>query len=235
MAADKLKILVVDDEATLCQGIKFNLEVEGYDVDTAYSAEEVLKKPVTELVQYSLILLDVMMGDMNGFKMAQLLKSRPETAKIPIIFCTAKDTEDDQVAGLNIGADDYIPKPFTIRTLLARVKSVLRRTSTNIDIHNDILDYESIHINLNNKTCTVDSKELELTKKEFEILVLLLENKNKVLSRDEILSKIWGDDVIVVNRTIDVTITRLRKKIEPYGKCIVTRYGYGYIFEEPIQ
>ena len=235
MAADKLKILVVDDEATLCQGIKFNLEVEGYDVDTAYSAEEVLKKPVTELVQYSLILLDVMMGDMNGFKMAQLLKSRPETAKIPIIFCTAKDTEDDQVAGLNIGADDYIPKPFTIRTLLARVKSVLRRTSTNTDIHNDILDYESIHINLNNKTCTVDGKELELTKKEFEILVLLLENKNKVLSRDEILSKIWGDDVIVVNRTIDVTITRLRKKIEPYGKCIVTRYGYGYIFEEPIQ
>lgn len=235
MAADKLKILVVDDEATLCQGIKFNLEVEGYDVDTAYSAEEVLKKPVTELVQYSLILLDVMMGEMNGFKMAQLLKSRPETAKIPIIFCTAKDTEDDQVAGLNIGADDYIPKPFTIRTLLARVKSVLRRTSTNTDIHNDILDYESIHINLNNKTCTVDGKELELTKKEFEILVLLLENKNKVLSRDEILSKIWGDDVIVVNRTIDVTITRLRKKIEPYGKCIVTRYGYGYIFEEPIQ
>ena len=235
MAADKLKILVVDDEATLCQGIKFNLEVEGYDVDTAYSAEEVLKKPFTELVQYSLILLDVMMGEMNGFKMAQLLKSRPETAKIPIIFCTAKDTEDDQVAGLNIGADDYIPKPFTIRTLLARVKSVLRRTSTNTDIHNDILDYESIHINLNNKTCTVDGKELELTKKEFEILVLLLENKNKVLSRDEILSKIWGDDVIVVNRTIDVTITRLRKKIEPYGKCIVTRYGYGYIFEEPIQ
>ncbi|MDD2241781.1 MAG: response regulator transcription factor [Bacteroidales bacterium] len=235
MAVDKLKILVVDDEATLCQGIKFNLEVEGYDVDTAYSAEEVLKKPVTELVQYSLILLDVMMGEMNGFKMAQLLKSRPETAKIPIIFCTAKDTEDDQVAGLNIGADDYIPKPFTIRTLLARVKSVLRRTSTNTDIHNDILDYESIHINLNNKTCTVDGKELELTKKEFEILVLLLENKNKVLSRDEILSKIWGDDVIVVNRTIDVTITRLRKKIEPYGKCIVTRYGYGYIFEEPIQ
>ena len=234
MAADKLKILVVDDEATLCQGIKFNLEVEGYDVDIAYSAEEVLKKPVTELVQYSLILLDVMMGEMNGFRMAQILKSRPETAKIPIIFCTAKDTEDDQVAGLNIGADDYIPKPFTIRTLLARVKSVLRRTSTNIDIHNDILDYESIHINLNNKTCSVDGKELELTKKEFEILVLLLENKNKVLSRDEILSKIWGDDVIVVNRTIDVTITRLRKKIEPYGKCIVTRYGYGYIFEEPI-
>lgn len=235
MAADKLKILVVDDEATLCQGIKFNLEVEGYDVDTAYSAEEVLKKPVTELVQYSLILLDVMMGEMNGFKMAQLLKSRPETAKIPIIFCTAKDTEDDQVAGLNIGADDYIPKPFTIRTLLARVKSVLRRTTTNMDIHNDILEYESIHINLNNKTCTVDGKELVLTKKEFEILVLLLENKNKVLSRDEILSKIWGDDVIVVNRTIDVTITRLRKKIEPYGKCIVTRYGYGYIFEESIQ
>ena len=234
MAADKLKILVVDDEATLCQGIKFNLEVEGYDVDTAYSAEEVLKKPVTELVQYSLILLDVMMGEMNGFKMAQLLKSRPETAKIPIIFCTAKDTEDDQVAGLNIGADDYIPKPFTIRTLLARVKSVLRRTTTNTDIHNDILEYETIHINLNNKTCTVDGKELVLTKKEFEILVLLLENKNKVLSRDKILSKIWGDDVIVVNRTIDVTITRLRKKIEPYGKCIVTRYGYGYIFEESI-
>ena len=234
MAADKLKILVVDDEATLCQGIKFNLEVEGYNVDTVYSAEEVLKKPVTELVQYSLILLDVMMGEMNGFKMAQLLKSRPETAKIPIIFCTAKDTEDDQVAGLNIGADDYIPKPFTIRTLLARVKSVLRRTTTNTDIHNDIFEYETIHINLNNKTCTVNGKELVLTKKEFEILVLLLENKNKVLSRDEILSKIWGDDVIVVNRTIDVTITRLRKKIEPYGKCIVTRYGYGYIFEESI-
>lgn len=229
---DKIRILVVDDEATLCQAIKFNLEVEGYAADTALSAEDVLKKPAAELTQYSLILLDVMMGEISGFKMAQILKSRPETAKIPIIFCTAKDTEDDMVAGLDMGADDYISKPFTIRTLLARVKSVLRRTSPHADIHNDLLDYETIHINLNNKTCTVDGNELVLTKKEFEVLVLLLENRNKVLSREEILSKVWGDDVVVVNRTIDVTITRLRKKIEPYGDCIVTRYGYGYIFEE---
>lgn len=231
MGSEKLKILVVDDEATLCQAIKFNLEVEGYAADTALSAEDVLKKSPAVLAQYSLILLDVMMGEISGFKMAQILKSRPETSKIPIIFCTAKDTEDDMVAGLNMGADDYISKPFTIRTLLARVKSVLRRTSSHADIHNDILDYETIHINLNNKTCTVSGKELDLTKKEFEVLVFLLENRNKVLSREEILSKIWGDDVVVVNRTIDVTITRLRKKIEPYGNCIVTRYGYGYIFE----
>lgn len=224
----KHKILVVDDEESLCEILQFNLEVEGYEADVAYSAEQALRMHPE---RYSLILLDVMMGDISGFKMARMLKSNPETASIPIIFCTARDTEDDTVAGLNIGADDYIAKPFSIREVLARVRSVLRRTSRRTEEETSI-GYEGLRMDLQRKICTMDGQPLSLTKKEFEILALLLSRKGVIFSREEILHQVWSDEVIVLDRTIDVNITRLRRKIGPYGDHIVTRLGYGYGFEE---
>ena len=217
----KYKILVVDDEESLCEILQFNLEVEGYEVDVAYSAEQALDMHPE---RYSLILLDVMMGETSGFKMARQLKSRPETAGVPIIFCTARDTEDDTVAGLNIGADDYIAKPFSIREVLARVRSVLRRTAQPA-AEEKAVAFEGLRMDLTRKVCTIDGEPLALTKKEFEILALLL------FSREEILRQVWSDEVIVLDRTIDVNITRLRRKIGPYGEYIVTRQGYGYGFK----
>lgn len=221
------KILVVDDEEAICEILKFNLEANGYDVDVAYSAEEAMKMHPE---RYSLILLDIMMGEMSGFQMAHILKEKPETAKVPIIFCTAKDTENDTVAGLNIGADDYIAKPFSLSEVVARVRSVIRRTSQT-DTDPECLRYESLCLYLNSKQCMIDGKEITLTKKEFEILKLFLSLKGVIFSRAEILSRVWEGDVVVLDRTIDVNITRLRKKIGIYGKHIITRNGYGYGFE----
>ena len=220
------KILVVDDEEDLCEILKFNLEAEGYEVDTANSAEEALQM---HLADYNLLLLDVMMGEMNGFKMALLLRKNEKLKHIPIIFLTAKDTEDDKLMGFNIGADDYISKPFSIREVIARVKAVLRRSSEKETP--EILQFENLYIDPTKKRAFIDQNELPLTKKEFEILSLLLSHPGQVFSREEILSKIWTDEVYVLDRTIDVNITRLRKKIGEYGKHIVTRLGYGYCFE----
>ncbi|WP_273390583.1 response regulator transcription factor [Barnesiella viscericola] len=220
------KILVVDDEEDLCEILKFNLEAEGYEVDTANSAEEALQM---HLADYNLLLLDVMMGEMNGFKMASLLRKNEKLKHIPIIFLTAKDTEDDKLMGFNIGADDYISKPFSIREVIARVKAVLRRSAEKETP--EILQFEHLYINPVKKRAFINQEELPLTKKEFEILSLLLSHPGQVFSREEILSKIWTDEVYVLDRTIDVNITRLRKKIGEYGKHIVTRLGYGYCFE----
>jgi len=225
------RILVVDDEEDLCEILQFNLETEGYQVDVAYSAEEALKKNITD---YNLLLLDVMMGEMSGFKMARQLNENPKTASIPIIFLTAKDSETDRLTGFNIGADDYISKPFSIREVLARVKAVIRRVDNKKEEAkpNQKLTYESLVMTLDNKKVLLEGVEIPFTKKEFEILRLFLENKNRVFSRDEMLTRVWSDEVIVLDRTIDVNITRLRKKIGPFGKNIVTRLGYGYCFEE---
>ena len=220
------KILVVDDEEDLCEILKFNLEVEGYVVDTANSAEEAMQM---HLADYNLLLLDVMMGEMNGFKMASLLRKNEKLKHIPIIFLTAKDTEDDKLMGFNIGADDYITKPFSIREVIARVKAVLRRSAEKVTP--EVLQFERLYIDPVKKRAFIDQEELPLTKKEFEILSLLLSHPGQVFSREEILSKIWTDEVYVLDRTIDVNITRLRKKIGEYGKHIVTRLGYGYCFE----
>lgn len=226
---DMSKILVVDDEEDLCEILKFNLEIEGYAVDTAFSAEEALKMDITS---YQLLLLDVMMGEISGFKMASILKKDEKTAGIPIIFLTAKDTENDMLTGFNLGADDYISKPFSIRQVVARVKAVLRRTSDKEKApENECLQYKTLSLDTKRIKASVDGQEIPLTKKEFEILKLLLENKGNVFSREEILSRIWKDEVYVLDRTIDVNITRLRKKIGPYGKNIVTRLGFGYCFE----
>ena len=223
------RILVVDDEEDLCEILKFNLENEGYEVDTANSAEEALKMNISS---YHLLLLDVMMGEISGFKMANLLKKDKKTAQVPIIFITAKDTENDTVTGFNLGADDYISKPFSLREVIARVKAVLRRTATSdTEKAPEQLCYQSLVIDITKKKVSIDGEEVPLTKKEFEILFLLLQNKGRVFSREDILSRIWSDEVYVLDRTLDVNITRLRKKIGTYGKRIVTRLGYGYCFE----
>ena len=222
------RILVVDDEETLCEVLRLNLENEGYDVDIALSAEDALK---LDIRQYSLILLDIMMGEISGIRFAKILKSDVGTAGIPIIFCTARDSEDDMVKGLNLGADDYITKPYTIRNVIARVKSVLRRTSGQkiADKHNR-LAVDGLILDMDLKTCSVDGNEVNLTKKEFELLAFLISNKGKICSRDQILANVWSDEVIVLDRTIDVNITRIRQKIGEYGACIITRAGFGYGF-----
>ena len=223
------RILVVDDEEDLCEILKFNLENEGYEVDTANSAEEALKMNISS---YHLLLLDVMMGEISGFKMANILKKDKKTAQVPIIFITAKDTENDTVTGFNLGADDYISKPFSLREVIVRVKAVLRRTATSdMEKVPEQLSYQSLVIDITKKKVSIDGEEVPLTKKDFEILFLLLQNKGRVFSREDILSRIWSDEVYVLDRTIDVNITRLRKKIGIYGKRIVTRLGYGYCFE----
>lgn len=229
MTKQPFHLLVVDDEEDLCEILQFNLEAEGYNVDTAYSAEEAL---TLDLTQYDLLLLDVMMGKISGFKMASMLREKSETADLPIIFLTAKDTENDMLTGFNLGADDYIPKPFSIRQILARVKAVLRRSKESKgEKDKNILTYKTLKLDIEQIKVYIDGNEIALTKKEFEILRLFLENINHVFTRDEFLTKIWKDEVYVLDRTIDVNITRLRKKIGEYGKNIVTRLGFGYCFE----
>ena len=221
-------ILVVDDEEDLCEILKFNLEMEGYFVDTANSAEEALK---LDLTKYNLLLLDVMMGSISGFKMARMMKENKSTANIPIIFVTAKDTENDTLTGFNLGADDYVSKPFSLREVIMRVKAVLRRTANTQGKGETELTYKGLSINIPQKRTCIDGVETSRTKKEFEILLLLLQNKGRVFSREDILNKVWNDEAYVLDRTIDVNITRLRKKLGEYGKNIVTRLGYGYCFE----
>ncbi len=223
-------LLVVDDEPDLCEILQFNLENEGYVVDIAYSAEEALKK---DLSIYSLLLLDVMMGDISGFKMARLVRENPKTATKPIVFLTAKTSENDRLTGFAIGADDYIQKPFSIREVIARVNAVIRRVNDgNKSAKSEIISYDTLEMNPINKKVLVENNEVSLTKKEFELLKLFLENRNRVFSREEILTRVWADEDGVLNRTIDVNITRLRKKIGQYERNIVTRLGYGYCFED---
>ena len=225
------RILIVDDEETLCEVLKLNLENEGYDVDIAFSAEQAL---TYDLKTYSLILLDIMMGEISGIKMAKILKTDISTAEIPIIFCTARDTEDDMIMGLNIGADDYIMKPYTVRNVIARVKSVLRRTSTHKNQEEtekpNILKIDGLVLDMEFMSCSIDGIEVKLNRKEFELLAYLISHRGKICSREQILNDVWTDDVIVVDRTIDVNITRLRSKIGKYSSYIITRSGYGYGF-----
>lgn len=228
------RILIVDDEETLCEVLKLNLENEGYDVDVAFSAEQALGYNIKE---YSLILLDIMMGEISGIKMAKILKNDVATADIPIIFCTARDTEDDMIMGLNLGADDYIMKPYTIRNVIARVKSVLRRTAShkvgNVSAEKpNRLVVEGLCLDLEFKRCTVDGEEVKLARKEFELLAYLIQHRGKICSREQILNRVWSDEVVVLDRTIDVNITRLRSKIGAYGSYIVTRSGFGYGFRD---
>lgn len=228
------RILVIDDEETLCEILQYNLENEGYDVDIAYSAEEALKLP---LDTYSLIILDIMLGEISGIKLARMLKSNVKTADIHIIFCSARDSEDDMIMGLEIGADDYIVKPYSMRNLLARVKSVLRRNHKHEEMlpsiaKPNIMQINGLKLDLEFKRCLINENEVKMTRKEFELLVFLIAQRGKICSREEILSKVWKDEVVILDRTIDVNIRRLRSKIGIYGENIVTRCGYGYGFRE---
>lgn len=230
MEENNMKILVVDDEQDLCEILKFNLETEGYQVETANSAEEALEKDVAG---FDLLLLDVMMGGMSGFKMASQLKGNPMTAQIPIIFLTARDTENDTVTGFNLGADDYISKPFSIREVMVRIRAVLRRTAEKLGKVEEptTLSYQGLVLNLDKKTVSIDGENVPFTKTEFELLHLLLEEKGRVFSRQELIDRVWPKDVMVLDRTVDVNITRMRKKIGKFAKCIVTRLGFGYYFD----
>lgn len=224
------RILVVDDEQDLCEILKFNLETEGYQVETANSAEEALEK---DIASYNLLLLDVMMGGMSGFQLAKQLKNSEVTAHIPIIFLTARDTENDTVTGFNLGADDYISKPFSIREVMVRVRAVLRRTASRLEGAEEpaVISYQGLLLNLDKKSVSVDGEDVPFTKTEFELLRLLLEERGRVFSRQELIDRIWPKDVLVLDRTVDVNITRMRKKIGKFAKCIVTRLGFGYYFD----
>lgn len=220
-------ILVVDDEEVNCFLLKTNLELEGFEVVTALSAEEAIKLP---LASFSLILLDVMMGDMSGFDFARYLRSNPATANIPLIFCTAKNEEDAVLQGYDCRADDYVRKPFSMKEMMLRVKSVLRRSY----VEPGILNFDTLRLDTVKKRCYIDGKEVILTKTEFELLLLLVKNPGIYFSRDEILDKIWRHDGIVLDRTVDVNINRLRRKVGRYERYITTKLGHGYGFEENI-
>ncbi len=222
-----LNILIVDDEEDLCEILQFNLENEGFSTEIAYSAEEALKKPLEE---FAVILLDVMMGKMSGFKFAEKIRKEREL-DIPIIFLTAKNKENDTLTGFTLGADDYINKPFSIKEVIARVKAVISRTSADSKKNNEIIKVKGLLFDIKNKKVLVDDEVVNLTRKEFDILQLLLQNTGRIFSRADILDRIWNDEVIVVDRTVDVNIARIRKKIGQYGKYIINRSGYGYCFE----
>lgn len=230
MEENMKRILVVDDEQDLCEILKFNLETEGYEVETANSAEEALEM---DIASFDLLLLDVMMGGMSGFQLAKHLKDNPMTANVPIVFLTARDTENDTVTGFNIGADDYISKPFSIREVMVRVRAVLRRTAeqTGDADESKIINYQGLQLNLDKKTVSIDGEAIPFTKTEFELLRLFLEERGKVFSRQELIDRVWPKDVMVLDRTVDVNITRMRKKIGKFAKCIVTRLGFGYYFD----
>ena len=230
MEENMKRILVVDDEQDLCEILKFNLETEGYEVETANSAEEALEM---DIASFDLLLLDVMMGGMSGFQLAKQLKGNPMTANVPIIFLTARDTENDTVTGFNIGADDYISKPFSIREVMVRVRAVLRRTAEQARDADEpkTINYQGLQLNLDKKTVSIDGEAIPFTKTEFELLRLFLEERGKVFSRQELIDRVWPKDVMVLDRTVDVNITRMRKKIGKFAKCIVTRLGFGYYFD----
>ncbi|HOI80321.1 MAG TPA: response regulator transcription factor [Petrimonas sp.] len=217
------RILVVDDEKDICDILQFNLENEGYEVDLANSAEEALSS-LTD--KHDLIILDVMMGGMSGFKMAERL--RKDGKSVPIIFLTAKNTENDMLTGFSLGGDDYVSKPFSVKELIARVKSVLKRVRLNKKETQTLWQHEGLTIDILNNRVTIDDVEVTLTKKEFEILSLLSQTSPNVYTRSEILNQVWGDNEFVLDRTVDVHITRLRKKLGEYSSIIVNRSGFGY-------
>jgi len=224
----KYRILVVEDEEDLNEILQFNLESEGYLVDTFFSAEEALKR---DLSIYHLILLDVMMGKISGFSLAQRIRKEMRL-EVPIIFLTARDTENDLLTGFNLGADDYITKPFSIRALQARVKAILKRTkATPEKVETTSLKMGEIVIDFESKRLIIDDKKIELTRKEYEIISLLAKNPGRIFSREEILRRIWESDVIVIDRTVDVNMTRLRHKMKEYGSYIRNKPGFGYYFE----
>ncbi|WP_289739621.1 response regulator transcription factor [Paramuribaculum intestinale] len=238
MTAETKRILVVDDEETLCDVMAFNLEAEGYIVEKAYSAEEAL---AYDLSEFDLILLDIMMGEISGLQLVRIMRSNPATVSVPVIFCTAKDAENDMIRGLDTGADDYITKPYSLQTVLARIRTVLRRASSSRDntysSSTPMLTVQFMGLQLSRRThtCMVDGEVVRMPRKEFEILFRLLSDRNRVFSRAELLSEVWPGETVVADRAVDVNVTRIRQKIGRYGRHIITRSGYGYGFmDDPV-
>ncbi len=238
MTAEKKRILVVDDEETLCDVMAFNLEAEGFVVEKAYSAEEAL---AYDLSEFDLILLDIMMGEISGLQLVRIMRSNPATASVPVIFCTAKDAEDDMIRGLDTGADDYITKPYSLQTVLARIRTVLRRASSSRDNTSSsstpmlTVQFMGLQLSRRTHTCMVDGEVVRMPRKEFEILFRLLSDRNRVFSRAELLSEVWPGETVVADRAVDVNVTRIRQKIGRYGRHIITRSGYGYGFmDDPV-
>lgn len=234
------RILVIEDEEAVCEILKYNLEKEGYEVDCAYSAEEALDM---DLDVYSLFMVDIMMGELSGFDFAKRVRNVASTENIPILFCSAMSDEDYVVKGLNIGADDYVTKPFVIGEVLARVRAILRRSGITKSrsaetpkpeqsIYESDVVFKNLRIDRNDKEVYLDNEVVTLTRTEYDILLFFLTHRNRIYSRDEIIKSVWGDDVVVTCRTIDTNITRLRKKLGDYDKYIVTRQGFGYGFKE---
>lgn len=228
MNENKYTILVVDDEEDIRQIVGYNLLRNGYDVKEAQSGESVLEMDLSNI---DLILLDIMMEGISGIDLAKKLKQNPKTKDIPIIFLTAKNTESDIVGGLSIGGDDYIAKPFSIKEVLARVEAVLRRYANNRHEEENILQYKDLVLNKNNKSVQISGKEIPFTKTEFDILYLLLSHKETLFSREDILKRIWPQDTVVVDRTVDVRIATIRKKLGIYAQNISTKSGIGYLFK----
>lgn len=220
------KILIVDDDQNICEILEFNLKNEGFDVECVFSAESALE---TVPHDFSLILLDVMMAGMSGYKMAEKLRS--EGNLVPIVFLTAKDTENDMLTGFSVGGDDYISKPFSIKEVIARIKAILKRNSDTNDKESvRKLVFDELIIDLEIKEVELKEEKISLTKTEFEILALLAENPERLFSRAEIIEKAWSETTYVTERTVDVHITRLRKKLGSYSSFITNRSGYGYRF-----
>lgn len=236
------RILVIDDEEPLCDILKYNLEKEGFVVDCSYSAVEALER---DLTQYDLFIVDIMMERLSGYDFVRRLRSTIGVEKLPVIFCSALGDEDDKVTGLNLGGDDYITKPFVISEVLARVRAVLRRSQASLrprvtqakeagqkqDMLPDVV-FRGIRVDQNEKTCYIEGVEVSLTRTEFDLLLFFLNNRNRIYSREEIIRRVWPDDVLVSQRAIDTNLTRLRKKIGTYGNNIITRQGFGYGFKE---
>ena len=231
MNLQPVKILVVDDEHSICELMKINLEIAGYSVDMAFSAEAALEMPLEE---YSLMVFDIMMGEMSGLELVSRIRSDKRIADVPIIAYTAMGNEEPLVEGFSRGADDYIRKPFSMREFVSRVRRLLERTGRQAKTEPKRVEYETLSLDMELKSCTIDGEEVSLTKKEFDLLCLFLSNPNKIFSREELLNRIWEANTYVIDRTIDVNINRLRKKMGRYGAMIVTKQGYGYGFKKDI-
>jgi two-component system alkaline phosphatase synthesis response regulator PhoP len=227
---EPIKLLIVDDEEDIREILQFNLENEGFLIDTAASGEEALEKVSPE---HKLILLDVMMSGISGFRTAE--KMRKDNIQTPIVFLTAKGTENDMLTGFSVGADDYISKPFSIKEVIARVRAILRRGSElipAINLQQEEIVIGKMKLNLVNKHLELNNKCVILTKKEFEILSLLMQHPLRIFTREEILQNVWKDESYVLERTVDVHVARLRKKLNEYSIYITNRSGYGYSFND---
>lgn len=228
MSELKYKLLIVDDEEDLCEILQFNLEGAGFETEIAHSAEEVLKK---DIKSFHLIILDVMMGQMSGFKLAEKIRKEMNIT-VPIVFITAKNTENDLLTGFNLGGDDYITKPFSVNEVIVRIKAILNRIQKQEIVEKPSICVDDLVLNFDEKRLHIENTEVQITKKEFEILALLLKRIGKTFSREDIFNNVWDESTIVTDRTIDVHITRLRKKLGKYGKNIKSKSGYGYAFEK---